>query len=215
MSVRSSARPVPPARARQAQARERARRDILLAAAGVFARKGYDATTLADLAQATGYAAPSLYRYFEGKEAIFRDLLQLFKAELMATFDLPVDREAPLRGRLTTLLRAQYLLSSSRREVFDVLLREQPSLRGEAGGPVALHAGLLLYQERMAAWLHAHVGRRELSCPVEDAARAFAGISHVFHNCHLASGQAFEPDEQVRRVVGLLLDGVQHRPATT
>ena len=211
MNVRTPGRQTPPARARQAQARDRARREILLAAASAFARKGYEATTLADLAQATGYAAPSLYRYFEGKEAIFRSLLQLVKGELMATFDLPVDGEAPLRARLTALLRAQAQLSRDRREVFDLLMRERP---GVGGGPTGLHAGLLLYQERMAAWLKAHTGRRELSCPVEDAARAVTGISHAFHDCHLASDQQLDPDEQARRVVALLLDGVQARPTS-
>jgi AcrR family transcriptional regulator len=214
MSVRTPGQPTPPARARQAQARDRARRDILLAAASVFARKGYEATTLADLALATGYAAPSLYRYFEGKEAIFRSLLQLVKGELMATFDLPVDGAAPLRVRLTALLRAQAQLSRDRREVFDLLLRERPNVAGDPSGSAGLHAGLLLYQERMTAWLKAHTSRRELSCPVEDVARAVTGISHAFHDCHLASDEQLDPDDQARRVVALLLDGVQARPTS-
>ena len=53
--------------ARRERVRERARRDILESAARVFARRGYAAATLAELAQASGYAAPSLYRYFGSK----------------------------------------------------------------------------------------------------------------------------------------------------
>ena len=220
MTVRNSASPAapasptPPARARQAQARERARREILLAAASVFARKGYDATTLADLAQATGYAAPSLYRYFEGKEQIFRSLLDLFKAELLATFELPVDAGAPLRDRLVALLDVQYELSRTRREVFDILMREQPTIPGDPTGPAGMHAGLLLYQDRMISWLQAHASRRELRCPVVDAARAFAGISHAFHTCQIASNEPFDPAVQARRVVELVLGGIQARPTT-
>jgi AcrR family transcriptional regulator len=93
MSVRS----IPtPAQTRQQQAHQRVRREILLAAAGVFARRGYAAATLADLAEAAGYAPPSLYRYFKSKEEIFSSLTDLLKQELFATFELPVDRALPL-----------------------------------------------------------------------------------------------------------------------
>ncbi len=88
MRIRNSA-------SRRERAREHARRDILLAAAGVFARRGFAAATLAQLAEAAGFAAPSLYRYFASKEEILRSLLEMLASEIAATFDDPKTPSMP------------------------------------------------------------------------------------------------------------------------
>ena len=140
MSVRGHDRNTSPARSRQEKAREQARRDILLAAAGVFARRGYAAATLAELAKAAGFAAPSLYRYFESKEEIFRSLVELMKADLLATFEAPVDAATPLAARLEALLTSQIELTRSRRDVMALLA----STLEAPGSPIAaeMRAGL-------------------------------------------------------------------------
>ncbi len=197
------------ARSRQRQAHERVRREILMAAAAVFARHGYAAATLADLAEAAGYAPPSLYRYFESKEEIFSSLIQLLKRELFATFELPVDRDLPLAARLEALLRAQFALMRDRREVFAVLLASRPA--ADPGEPPMpdLRAGMALYESHIAGWLRRHVARRELRCPVELAARALTGLSHAFHSCHVGGHRESTVAEQARQVVELALHGVQ------
>jgi len=205
MSVRST---TSPARSRQQQAHQRVRREILLAAARVFARHGYAAATLSDLAEAAGYAPPSLYRYFKSKEEIFSSLTGLLKRELHGTFERPVDRSQPLPARLEALLRSQFELVRERREVFAVLLANQPAASGQAVVP-DLRAGLALYEADMAAWLRRHVARRELRCPVALAARALTGVSHAFHTCHVAGGDSTPAAEQARLVVDLALHGFQ------
>lgn len=209
MSIRSTQTAV---RARQEKAKENARREILLAAASVFARRGYAAATLADLAQAAGYAAPSLYRYFEGKEEIYRSLLELMRLELEATFDAPVDASLPLAGRLGALFQAQLELADSRQEVFAVLLRDRPP---EVPGkpPVPDHlAGQALYRERMLGWLRRHVARREVRCPLEDAATAFSGIASAFHYAFQSAGLKPAAD-RIGLIVDLALNGVSAKPA--
>jgi AcrR family transcriptional regulator len=196
-----------PAQARQQKTHQRVRREILLAAAGVFARHGYAAATLADLAEAAGYAPPSLYRYFESKEEIFSSLIELLKGELHATFELPVDRTLPLPIRLEALLRAQFELTRERRELFSVLLDSRPVAGSDAAPLPDLRAGMALYEADMTTWLRRHVGRRELRCPVELAARALAGISHAFHNGHVAGTDQTPIAEQARLVVDLALHG--------
>lgn len=53
------------------------RGEILDAALGVFASKGYDAGTMREIASAVGISEPALYRYWPGKEALFDDLVAL------------------------------------------------------------------------------------------------------------------------------------------
>jgi AcrR family transcriptional regulator len=48
---------------------------ILEAAAAVFAARGYQRATLADVARAAGFAKPSLYHYFGSKDALLYALL--------------------------------------------------------------------------------------------------------------------------------------------
>jgi AcrR family transcriptional regulator len=209
MAIRSTQSAV---RVRQERARENARREILLAAASVFARRGYAAATLADLAQAAGYAAPSLYRYFESKEEIYRSLLELMRHDLAATFDAPVDRARPLAERLAALLQAQQELAASRQEVFAVLLRDRPP---EVPGkpPVPDHlAGQAFYRERMLAWLRRHVGPRELRFSFEDAAVALTGVASAFHHALHASGQG-PAAARVHLIVDLVLNGLTAKPA--
>jgi AcrR family transcriptional regulator len=191
--------------ARRERAREHTRRDILLAAAEVFARRGYAAATLAELAEAAGFAAPSLYRYFESKEKIFRSLVDLFVHEMDATFEEPVDRALPLAGRLEALLRAQARTAESFRSAFSVLDAAGPELADLAPRLRSPRAGLDYYESRLVPWLRRHASRDELRFPPELVARAFAGVAFAFRP---SPGDAGPPDPQVlRTIVDLALNG--------
>jgi AcrR family transcriptional regulator len=49
---------------------------ILSAAQRVFSRKGYEATTMEDIASEAGFGKASLYFYFKGKEEVFLSLIK-------------------------------------------------------------------------------------------------------------------------------------------
>ena len=70
----------PPTRPALRERYERRRSEVVGVAARVFAERGYHATTMQDLAEATGLAAGGLYHYIGSKErllvAICDDLLQ-------------------------------------------------------------------------------------------------------------------------------------------
>jgi AcrR family transcriptional regulator len=212
MTVRATARK--PATARRLRDHARVRREVLLSAASVFARNGYAAATLADLAEAAGYAPPSLYRYFRSKEEIFVSLMELLKAELFATFEAPVEAGLPLQARLEALLSAQFALVRERREVFAVLLSERPALPHGSRPIPDLRAGVALYEMQIAGWLRRHVDPRELRCTVELAARALAGLGNAFHHCQVTQVDATSPAEQARQVVDLALHGVLATPGS-
>jgi AcrR family transcriptional regulator len=85
-----------------------ARRDqIIAAAAGCFARAGYHATTMADIAGAAGVSKGTPYLYFPGKEALFIALYEEWDCGLAARVDAAVGGLAePARRSPRTILAA-------------------------------------------------------------------------------------------------------------
>ena len=47
---------------------------LLFAALDLFSEKGYEATTVDEIAESIGIKGPNLYKYFKGKEALFLEL---------------------------------------------------------------------------------------------------------------------------------------------
>lgn len=66
--------------------RETRRQQILTAATGVFARKGYRHASIADIIEAAGIARGTFYLYFESKEEIFVALIDLWFEALSRRF---------------------------------------------------------------------------------------------------------------------------------
>jgi AcrR family transcriptional regulator len=62
--------------------REQRRAAILDAAAQVFAEKGYEAGSIADVIEAAGIARGTFYLHFDSKRAVFEELLDWMLAEL-------------------------------------------------------------------------------------------------------------------------------------
>ena len=58
------------------QDKEERRGEILAAAKKVFARKGYHATTIAEIAKAARLSYGSIYWYFDSKDALFHELME-------------------------------------------------------------------------------------------------------------------------------------------
>jgi AcrR family transcriptional regulator len=181
--------------ARRERTREHVRRDILESAARVFARRGYAAATLAELAEAAGYAAPSLYRYFGSKEEIFESLLALVSAEIQEVFDAPVDRAVPLPARLAALFGSLHRVARERGDTMDLLAAQVDAEERQA------HLERLL-----ETWLRRHVGRRELRVPLPLAARAMAGILFALRHGNGRTGT--DPGQMASAAADLVLHGV-------
>lgn len=198
--------PIRQSELRKERAREHTRREILLAAADVFARRGYSAATLAELAEAAGFAPPSLYRYFESKEEIFRSLVELVVQAFGATFEEPVDPKLPLAGRLEGLFRAQGRVAESIRPALEVLRGGSPELAAISPHLRSPSADMEFYQERLLDWLRRNTSPDEFRHPLELVARTFTGVAFAFRRC----GEQLQPVDAdfARLVVDLALHGI-------
>src|SRR4051794_41912043 len=100
-----------------------ARRDELTRiAARLFAEKGYQGTSLADLADGLGVQKPSLYHHIASKE----DLLWEVAREGAAAFHGALDAvpEGPAADRIRLALRAHLAVVAAQLDVATVFVRE-------------------------------------------------------------------------------------------
>lgn len=94
------ARPDATARARPTAERIRG------AALDLFAFQGYEATTLAQIAEAVGIRKPSLYNHIASKEALFLSLVDAVEDAFFAVHDTSIARhtDEPVEDRLRALV---------------------------------------------------------------------------------------------------------------
>lgn len=87
------------------------RRDILSAAAALFAAEGYEATRVADIAGAAGVAKGLVFWYFESKEGLLHRLAATVEDGLLELIQTAVDGLDPPLERLyvATLVAAHYV----------------------------------------------------------------------------------------------------------
>jgi AcrR family transcriptional regulator len=71
----------------------------------LFWERGYEATSLADLTEAMGIAAPSLYAAFGDKEELFRRAIDLYEARYGTDIVGRLNKEPDARSAIEGLLR--------------------------------------------------------------------------------------------------------------
>ncbi|EQA46843.1 transcriptional regulator, TetR family [Leptospira broomii serovar Hurstbridge str. 5399] len=82
---------------------EERRADILEAAIEVFATLGYHKVTTADVSKVAGISQPYIYRFFDTKEALFLEVIQLVYDRIYREFEKIHGKKATL---LEDLIRA-------------------------------------------------------------------------------------------------------------
>jgi AcrR family transcriptional regulator len=84
---------------------DRKRAQVVLEAARVFARSGYDQTSVPDLSEALGMASGALYHYFDSKEELLIAICDQLMDPLLTEAQELVARDRPPAERLRALLR--------------------------------------------------------------------------------------------------------------
>jgi AcrR family transcriptional regulator len=119
-------------RSTRAQAMRQARREeILEAAVRLFRRRGYHGTSVSDVIQASGISRGTFYLYFDGKEALFLDLIERFIQRIVAVVEV-VDPHGsnPTRAIYDNVRRVVDVVFDNR-DLAVVVLREKVGLEPE------------------------------------------------------------------------------------
>jgi TetR/AcrR family transcriptional regulator, cholesterol catabolism regulator len=85
---------------------DRRQRDLVTRAADVFATRGYDQSTMQDVAEASGLATGALYHYFKGKEELLAAICDELVDPLVDEAEHVIAQHANPREQLVALVRA-------------------------------------------------------------------------------------------------------------
>ena len=90
--------------AEAAERRGERRSQVLDVARSQFALRGFEATTMRDLADATGLTAGNIYRYFESKDSMIMEILGDFSARLLEAYRAVIEVGSPVVETLDAIL---------------------------------------------------------------------------------------------------------------
>ncbi|MDX2170514.1 MAG: TetR/AcrR family transcriptional regulator [Deltaproteobacteria bacterium] len=137
----------------QATAEPEARRDqVLRVAAALFARRGFRGVGLREIAGEVGIRAPSLFKHFKSKHALYNAVLLSIFARLNDVADR-LDGAAPFETRLEEFVSGYIDLVATDPNVVPLLFRELME-RSEVMDPETRRAASAIYL-RLDAFLEA------------------------------------------------------------
>lgn len=106
---------------------------ILSVARDMFNDKGYDKTTIAEIAKKSGVADGTVYLYFKNKEALARGVLSLFYHELTEAAQRGVDKRGHSRARLRFLAKHHLQEVIKNRRLLEALSRNDMAIDNYEG----------------------------------------------------------------------------------
>jgi TetR/AcrR family transcriptional regulator, cholesterol catabolism regulator len=121
----------PPTRPALRERYERRRREVIAAAARLFAERGYQATSISELTAATGLAAGGLYHYIESKDQLLISICDELLDPLLERAREIVAEPAPPAEQLRALLHAWLAHIASHRDHMLVFAQERHVIERE------------------------------------------------------------------------------------
>lgn len=183
-----------------------AKRDELTRiAARLFAERGYQGTSLADLAQALGVQKPSLYHHIESKEDLLWDVAQEGAAAFHAALDSVPATDRP-GERIREALRAHLAVVAGQLDVATVFVREWRFLSGERRERFV--AERRRYEERIRELFREGVEGSELRTDLDVATAALLFLSAA-NWAYTWLRPGVDTDELADRLYTVLLDGMR------
>jgi TetR/AcrR family transcriptional regulator, cholesterol catabolism regulator len=181
------------------------REELTRIAARLFAERGYQGTSLADLAEELGVQKPSLYHHIASKEDLLWEVAwEGARAFHQAFDDVPADVAATERIRLA--LRAHLAVVSGQLDVATVFVREWRYLAGERREKFV--AERRRYEERVRDLFREGVEHSELRTDLDVATAALLFLSAA-NWAYTWLRPGVHTDELADRLYAALLDGMR------
>jgi AcrR family transcriptional regulator len=181
------------------------REELTRIAARLFAERGYQGTSLADLAAALGVQKPSLYHHIDSKEELLWEVAWEGAEAFHAALD-GVPAAAPAAERIRLALRAHLAVVGQQLDIATVFVREWRHLSGDRR--TRFVAERRRYEERIRELFRAGVEESQLRTDLDVATAALLFLSAAnWAYTWLRPGA--DTDELADRLYSALLDGMR------
>jgi AcrR family transcriptional regulator len=149
------------------------REQLLLVARRIFAERGFQATTMDDIAKEAGFTKPILYQYFESKTELYREIVNQTAEKLMYTLRTAVAEVESPRAKIEVAFRVYFEMVVSETDAFRILFIH--SHEGETRGDLrAVELGWVSFLEPLIAVRIKPDHRRQLAAGVVGIAEGAA-----------------------------------------
>jgi AcrR family transcriptional regulator len=189
------------------------RDDIIAAAKIVFARKGFHATTIADVARQAGMAYGSIYWYFESKDELFHALMAVEEQALrahVASATASLDHRPGGEALFRTAVQATFEFFEADKATVKLLFRDAYAL----GDRFEKHLGGIyerFIDEIETSIVTAQQRGAIVSAPPRMVAFILAALIGQLAHRRLSTDDGVGADVVADFVVSLALDGLRPR----
>lgn len=149
------------------------REQLLLVARTIFAERGFQSTTMDDIAKEAGFTKPILYQYFESKTELYREIVNQTAEKLLTSLRNAVSEVESPRAKIEVAFRVYFDMVVSETDAFRILFIH--SHEGETRGDLRLvELGLVSFLEPLIAVRIKPDHRRQLAAGVVGIAEGAA-----------------------------------------
>jgi AcrR family transcriptional regulator len=129
-----------------AEDRPQRREQLLRVARAIFAERGFQATTMDDIAKEAGFTKPILYQYFDSKIDLYKEIVAQTAKTLLDSLSSAVSAVTSPRAKIEVAFRVYFDMVVSETDAFRVLFIH--SHEGETASELRrLEAGLVSFVE--------------------------------------------------------------------
>jgi len=184
------------------------KRDILKAAKAVFAGKGYEASTMEDIAEKAGVRKALIFYYYPSKEVLFLEAWNESIDELENTLFKELSNESIYIRKLKKLFRSYIDFVMSRREVMKLMeidrvrIMDGPQDDGEWGRLRVRYNRFLNKIEELI-----EEGKEKKALPADISTKATAKLL-----AQMMGMGALEENITLERIIRIILSGMALEP---
>ncbi|QIG41851.1 TetR/AcrR family transcriptional regulator [Nocardioides anomalus] len=179
---------------------------VLAAAVALFIRKGYDATSIDDIARSLGVTKSAVYHHVSSKEQLLADALDEALDELDATVDAATEADGPAVERLRTAVERSVEVLVAHQSAVTLLLR----VHGNSDTEVAALRRRRRIDRALAGLVREAVDEGALRADLDPdvVSRLLFGMVNSLVEWYRAGGPVTS-EELARSVAGLAFDGLR------
>lgn len=188
--------------------------DIYRKAADVIYDKGFNATSMGDIAEAVDLTKGGLYYYIKGKKALLFAIMNFAMDLLEAEVLQPVSQESDPERRLAKLFGGHLRVVINDPSALTILVYEEDNLTGEHRAKILKRKQEYdqVLRDAIQAVLDRHDGGHQIDPKI--AAFSFLGMIHWVVRWFHHDGGTMSRDEVVEQMTRLAMHGLIPEPAT-